>query len=643
MNYNVPDYENNSEKWLPPRTSRVYLHAPFASRIIMLFPDFKICDLELSYRSHTDQSGFAITILDGAPGNERQLNFAKTEFDPVTGFSPVYTVRNTLGNGCEISLTALADTENNPAFYGKVIIYNGTGKLVNGSLTVFPRTTDRDHYITNLRDTGYDPYIPNVKTQYMLPSSWEYISPGTASDGYGYAAVYPQKMQVSWVDRVSQPLHFHASDCLRLDYSLEPGESAGFVIAGRYGENTSFAMFEEARSDVESFWADIQGKVKKRPVCDDRTTVMYRQMIIQSLQMLATYSDMDGVIPRQGDVGRFCWSWEAVHYLEALDRIGLSDYTSDAYRTLAVRWQNKDPASADFGRMMSPDVYWDNSTGKTLEGVSLHLVATADRNLFVEMRPFLLRGFEWIERKRSESYKYENAVRGLFPPGRASDWGEIGQHWTFTDAVNVAGYRALRDCFLFFGDEEAAKISERYTDYLQTVKSVLENERRGHENDEAFVPSHITNHSFEELRRHCYYTDGAPYLYLCGIIDATDPVIDQMERYYRLHGLINHGLMGRLTNNDDMTNYDYGDVYYTGVAEANWIYPWLHSGRKEKAMTAFNALLRYGMTKECITSERYCSRDEWYTPWSPNGSACGRMINLLLDIFGESETGAAKS
>ena len=382
MSCNFPDYKNNDEKWLPPRTSRVYLHAPFSSRIILLSPDFKICDLELSYRSHTDQSGFAITILDGAPGNERQLDYTRSEFDPVSGFSPVYTVRNTLVNGCGISLTALADTGNNPVFYGKVLVSNRTDRSQRGSLTVFPRTADRDHYITNLRDTGYDPYIPNVKTQYMLPSSWKPVSQETASDGYGNAAVFPYKMQASWVDSTSQPLHFHASDCFCLDYSLKPGENAGFVISGNFGQKTPFATFEKAKSDAEIFWADILGKIKKRPVCDDRTEIIFRQMIIQSLQMLATYSDMDGVIPRQGDVGRFCWSWEAVHYLEALDRTGLSGYTSDAYRTLAERWQNADPSSDDFGRMMSPNVFWDNSTGKTIEGVSKHLVATADRSLF---------------------------------------------------------------------------------------------------------------------------------------------------------------------------------------------------------------------------------------------------------------------
>ena len=43
--------------------------------------------------------------------------------------------------------------------------------------------------------------------------------------------------------------------------------------------------------------------------------------------------------------------------------------------------------------------------------------------------------------------------------------------------------------------------------------------------------------------------------------------------------------------------------------------------------------MKYNVTKEYVTSERYCSRDEWYSPWSPNASANGRIMELLLEWY----------
>ena len=41
---------------------------------------------------------------------------------------------------------------------------------------------------------------------------------------------------------------------------------------------------------------------------------------------------------------------------------------------------------------------------------------------------------------------------------------------------------------------------------------------------------------------------------------------------------------------------------------------------------------RYAMSDEYYMLERYHMRDPWYTPWTPNASCSGRMINMLLDM-----------
>ena len=45
-----------------------------------------------------------------------------------------------------------------------------------------------------------------------------------------------------------------------------------------------------------------------------------------------------------------------------------------------------------------------------------------------------------------------------------------------------------------------------------------------------------------------------------------------------------------------------------------------------------NSQIRYSMSDEYYMIERYADNDPYYTPWSPNFSANGRTISMLLDL-----------
>ena len=59
------------------------------------------------------------------------------------------------------------------------------------------------------------------------------------------------------------------------------------------------------------------------------------------------------------------------------------------------------------------------------------------------------------------------------------------------------------------------------------------------------------------------------------------------------------------------------------------------AGETEKAAETMEALMKYSLTAEYITSERYCSIDEWYSPWQPNGSGSASFMGIMLSFFGE--------
>ena len=139
---------------------------------------------------------------------------------------------------------------------------------------------------------------------------------------------------------------------------------------------------------------------------------------------------------------------------------------------------------------------------------------------------------------------------------------------------------------------------------------------------------------FEESWNHAFYTDGAPFLSLLGVVmNPHSRMFEQMECFYRDNGLFEHGLAGRITNAADYGAYAFGDCYAVGVAELCWIYPWMKRGEWSKADAMTDALLRYGVTAEYVVSERYCSVDPWYVPWQPNGAGSARLCLFLLDYY----------
>lgn len=50
-----------------------------------------------------------------------------------------------------------------------------------------------------------------------------------------------------------------------------------------------------------------------------------------------------------------------------------------------------------------------------------------------------------------------------------------------------------------------------------------------------------------------------------------------------------------------------------------------------------DARMRNGMTAEWTMQERYADSDPSFCPGQPNASANGRLLMMLMDIYGEAE------
>ncbi len=615
------------------KSVRLYLHPMYSKRLVMMMHDFKIVNLELKTATHTNQTGAALSLL-GSDGE--RLPWKTARYDAVEGAFPGFTLRTKDICGANVALTAFSSPDENPLTALRIDLENATHAPVRGQLRLFPMTADQDRYLTGLWDTGYQPYQPNLRALTMLDS--QYGRKGDLlTDGYAAVRIVSSDGLIP-VFTGKDAHNFRPDNCLSFDYSLNPGEKRS--IRALFGLNDcDFSTDPDALEQrARAFWRNLLSRVTLRPDARSRRIqTIYDRMIVQCLQMLAKYQgEEDWIYPRQGCVGRFIWAWEAAYFLTALDRIGLHEYTRPAHRMLLERWQIADETSPEFGKIANPHVEWANTNGSVIWCVSKHLLAHHDEEFFRECLPCLQRAVRWIENKRTAAPQPGDAPR-LFPSARASDWGEIGQHFTYTDSVNVMGYRALTQALRAYQSDWADEMEAVCLDYAGALQAVVRQLESGHDESEDYMPTHILGFTFEQMRTHCFYSDGVMYMPMCGNLDPNGRLMGFVERYYQRHGLMDHDLPGRITNMDYGETGLYGDVYYTNVPEICWFYVYLMRGDRKGAERMLQSIYRYNLTAEFTTSERYTPLDPWFAPWQPNASACGRIIDALLDYYGSRE------
>lgn len=617
-------------KFKTQKTVRLYLHPYLSRRIVMFMRDFKIVNTELKTDSHYSQKGASLALL----GSDcEQLPWLNSVFSPVRGGYPVYTLHTKDVCGADVSLEAFCDENEFPAAYLRLTVANSTNNRTDGSVCLLPCTADDDKYLTGMWDTGYSPYSPNIRAQYMLDSNYTYEN-GVMSDGYAAVRIGENKdFDVKFNGR--QPHFFKPSNYIKAGYSVGPGESSSLdAVFALCGNLPGSVDFDQAKKSFVCGWKRIFDGVKVVPAVTGKLLDIFYAQVTVCLQMIQRYAD--GVVyPRQGCVGRYIWAWEAAHYLIALDRIGLSGFTTEPNRTLLKKWMITDPGSPDCGKIANPKVNWANTNGSVIWCVSEHLLAAKSRDLYEEFMPFLKLAVKWIERLRGRTNGTD--VPRLFPSAVASDWAEVGQHYTYTDSVNVMGYRSLVKVCEMFGDPQTGEIRVLYDDYYGVLQEVIGSLVKDRDDSEDYMPTHILGKKFEEIRTHCYATDGVVYLPMCGNLDPNSRFFGFVERFYERHGLCDNNMRGRISNLDFGMPGVYGDCYYTGVAEICWFYAYLQKGEREKAGEMLDSIFRFNLTDEYAAAERYTPLTPWYAPWQPNASASGRIISAMLDYYGMKE------
>ena len=618
--------------WERPLTTKLYLHPPLAERICLLTPDMKIINASLKPDGrHLNQPAFGIMMLRGE--DFQPFDCQKTSFDEVKPGAPVYTVKHCTGE-IAVFMEAFCNTDRNPTTYFSVTVVNTSPYKKKERLGFLVRS-GADSYLTCQHMEGYGLYQTNVKTWYMLKRTWKRTGETTEADGMGALRLQiPQGVSYRFISDPEDGKMFSPADFFCVDMELAPGEKK--VIEGAlcaHAEPAAFDYQAEREKTVDA-WRGFLRSMRVIPDTDDaEVTGAYRQLAVQLLQMLARYEGSDLVTPRQGDLGRLVWPFEATIFLNVLDKIGLNAFTADAYRYLIETKMGKE--GEETGHIGGANG-WDNFTGATIWGLSEHLKYARDPDQMAEFLPSLMKMFGWIEKRRHQP---SQGRYGIFPAGRGSDWVDVAQFWTLTDCYNAMGERSLAEALEQYDCPEQSQVRAAYEEYASILTGIRDELYAGHEEDDAYILPHELGVPFEDTEQYSYYCDGAPIMLLTGFMDPCSRMRKQMEAFFEKRGQFENGMTARMTNcnwgYDSAFIVGYGDVWYTQHSEYYWIKCWMAAGEREKALRTLKACMKYGMTKEYAVAERYCSRNPFYSPWQPNASGSARLMQSMLAVYGE--------
>ena len=619
--------------WQRPKTTKLYVHPPFAERFVTLWPDFKIVNGLITDEPVKSYEAFGALFFLGEPF--QHLDWQKTRFITRDDGIPIHHMCYDAGD-YRLEMECFCSMARDPVTFCRVWVTNTSAWPVESTLSILPRSGD-ERYLTEYHWDGYGTYAPGANTWHMLPTDWRYDGQGALAEGERRIAIHnPAALSTTWQTLVkSLPLNIR--NFLSFQFKL-PVDGQVLLEFAFYNHAPCAQTFDydAEKAACIAGWQEIFSKITRAPKTDVPVyQTLYRHLVAQLMQMLCIPEGKDYVLPRQGGVNRGVWPWEACDFLAPLDLIGLSGYTEPVFDYFMRVMQIK--TGENKGKIEHAAVNWGCLTGAVIGGLSQHLLQMNDAARFEQYRQALLDGFDWMERTRAKTRAadFTGVGRGLFPPMRAHDWEGDFQSWCATDANNLIGLSHLERLFQHFADPQAAQIEAAYADYRAVMLKTLADICAGTENDAEIMIPHQLGVPFKDPPVWPYFAE-VTALFRAGIIQPGSTVFKQVEAYFRNRNFIREGFTGLMPCSLIEylpTEHTSGHEWYVVTSDVYWFHAWLACGETEKARLVFYTMLKFAMSAEFYMLERFADNDPTFTPWQPNASANGRMLLMMLEFF----------
>lgn len=621
-NYSFPEALKMSKNWQRACTTRLYVHPPKSERFYTLWREGKICfgENDNPITDYLAQRSSAIWFVDG---DGEQLDFKRAEYVMQPEGIPVHGLVNSVGD-LQVALETFAVCERYSTCYVKLTLTNRSDFPVREKFGFVLRTAQEKKLLFDSPD-NYGVYAPMLDYWEDLPASW-------VQDG----SVFRDGERTL---KTSGDLKFildGSTGAAFAEFDLAPNGSRSAVFAYNIGE-FRFGDYDAERAKVIHFWEDELARINKLPekiANNPEQLRLIKNLVVHILQCFCYSKGNDYLLSRQGGLQRQIWTGEADVVLAVLPRIGdFDEYVEAAIDTyFHVFWTQT-------GEVVPFGIWWAMQTGNVLYSFSKYAMERG-KEYFAKYREKAVKSFSWMRQTRASTVASDKVVAGLYPPLSSCDDELVFQNWNITDSSNVRALRAFLAACRQFDDPITAEVQAELDDYVSVLKKYWKLRVEQHADSEE-MPAYYApigeNAPYEKI---FIFAASAWSLINALDVDAADceKFIKYLENrrlkkgglYHKMPGIM--GPRGSLKHSCNAVGKSV--VWYVSTAEFAFFQYFMRHGMLERCEEIIRDQIRFAMTDEYYMIERFHEDNPWFIPWSPNASANGRLIAMLLDFYG---------
>lgn len=357
---------------------------------------------------------------------------------------------------------------------------------------------------------------------------------------------------------------------------------------------------------------------------------IFHSLQLSVKQMLIQYPGSNCYQTAQGGSSErfYVWVFEAVNMMRSMLRTG---QTEDVRRALDFIFSLQDAGVPPMGRFTTTKgavgttgPRWANTTGMALVLASDYYLYTHDKDFLEAYLPKIMKAVKWIDGEL-------RATRHLNPDGTMS-WtygimpyavgcdGDTGFCISDTDLMTFWGFSRTVQLLEGIGHRQARSLRSDLEDYRRSLMRVI----RHLTHPDGYIDRILTVEGVKQQRAPAFdICDNMVPMAYVGLVNAIDSLFRNYMNFFE-HHYSDDFFMGAIDR----------EIMYTNQCEHDWQRAYLRLGQWKKAFVSTQTCLKYGMSQDCFqTSERMSKRDDSFAPWQPNGSACGRVTDLMLNAF----------
>ena len=623
------------EKWQKFKTTRLYLHPPRAERLLTLWRDGKVILGEIETPVNKPYEKQTCSGIWFTHGDCERIDFKNAEYILREDGIPAHALSASFGE-LSAKIECASRFERRPNVYIKITLKNEKSHPVCEKFGFILRTGAEAKLVFGSPDV-YAIYNPDISVWKGADSTWSYD--GIWRDNDRFAAV-------------TGDVSFKANAALgwaEAEIRLDPCEEKTVYITFGKGEYTP-SSYEEVKAEYISGWESELRKITKLPdsiLADGEKVRLIKNLTVQLLQCFCYGKDTDELYSRQGGLQRRVWTYEAMPVLVALNRIGdFDDYIEDTIDLYFTKFREKS------GEMVPLGIHWAMATGTVLRSFGEY-AQVRGKNYYERYRDAALGSFEWMRETRQKA-NYDGAVAasesnrldgnylcvdGLFPPMSACDDPLVFQAWLSTDCNNVMGLDELAKAAEKYGDPRAEEIRREVEEYRGVIQGAWDNLKAMQgDGEELYVPYTPAGDN-EEVTKRYHFSPSMGFLMDSLRLPPED--YNRIIKYYSERGLMRGGLYNKMPDKDPsipgnllsiVDEAGHSLIWYVCAQEYGWFKNFLEHGELDRCHEIVRDVLRFAISDEYYMLERYHEGNVWYSPWSPNASCNGRLINMLLDL-----------